>query len=144
MILARVTQQLGTRGLYGNLGPFNLVVNPAPPGGDPEALTVSASSHCRIRLSEAVASLGARIKAKDKPGNEILIVTCGLVDAYGYTCPADQAIFRLLTQALADSKSVLPTKPAHTRGVLIHLWNTSYVRHWERDHDVPWAKLPED
>ena len=138
-------QQLGARGLYGDLGPFNLVVNPAPPGGSPLALTVSASSQSQIRLSEAVASLAARIAAKDKTGNEILIVTCGLVDAYGYTCPADQAIFRLLSQALADSKSVLPVKPAHIRGVLIHLWNTPYVRHWERDHDVPWViALPED
>src|SRR4029077_14041581 len=106
------------------------VVNPGPPGGNSEALNVSASSQSQIRLSEAVAALAARIAAKDKSGNEILIITCGLVDAYGYTCPADQAIFRLLSQALADSKSVLPVKPVYIRGVLIHLWNTPYIRHW--------------
>jgi hypothetical protein len=138
-------QQLGARGLYGDIGSFNLVVNPAPAGGSLEALTVSAASQSQIRLSEAVASLAARIAAKDKPGNEILIITCGLVDAYGYTCPADQAIFRLLSQALSDGKSVLSVKPAHIRGVLIHLWNTPHARHWERHHDVPWLMaLPED
>jgi hypothetical protein len=90
-------------------------------------------------MSEAVAALAARIAVKDKTGNEILIVSCGLVDAYGYTCPPGQAIFRLLSQALADGKSVLPVNPTHIRGVLIHLWNTPYVCHWERDHDVPWV-----
>ena len=135
-------QQLGERGLYGDHGPFNIVVNPPPSAGNPDALTVSASSSSQIRLSEAVAALAARIAAKDRAGNEILIVSCGLVDAYGYTCPADQTIFRLLSQALADSKSILPMKPVHIRGLLIHLWNTPYVRHWERDEDVPWAVAP--
>jgi hypothetical protein len=130
--------QLGTRGIYGDHGPFSVIVNPGV--GSSSEIVVSAISQSQVCLSEAVAALGSRIDAKDQECNEVLVITCGLVDGYGYTCPADQAIFHLLHEALQAGTSVLPQKPTHIRGILIHLWNTPFLTHWETGDDLPWAR----
>ena len=132
--------QLGTRGIYGDHGPFNVIVNPGI-GGSSE-IVISASSQSQIYMSEAIAALGSRIAAKDKECNEVLVITCGLVDEYGYTCPADQSIFQLLQEALQRGTSVQPHKPTHIRGILVHLWNTPFVAHWETSEDLPWIPAP--
>jgi hypothetical protein len=129
--------QLGTRGIYGDHGPFNVIVNPGI-GGSSE-IVISAASQSQIYMSEAIAALGSRIAAKDTESNEVLVITCGLVDEYGYTCPADQSMFQLLQEALQKGTSVLPQKPTHIRGILVHLWNTPFVAHWETSEDLPWV-----
>lgn len=132
-------RQLGTRGLYGDHGPFNVIVNPACPGGNGNQIVVSAFSQSQVRRSEAIAGLGACVAAKDRDCNEVLLVTCGLVDPKGYVCPADQSIFQLIRQAAEAGVSVLPRKPTHIRGILIHLWNTPFLFHWELGDDLPWT-----
>ena len=128
-------QQLGTKGMYGDYGPFNVVVNPGAGNTD---IIVSAFGQVQIKQSEAIAALGARVAAKDKPGNEILLVTCALVDENGYTCPADQIIFQFLRDISASGVSIVPEKPKHIKGALIHLWNSPLLSHWESGNDVPW------
>src|ERR1039457_5432153 len=71
--------QLGTRGIYGDHGPFNVVVNPGVGGGDD--IVISAFSQSQVYMSEAIAALGRRVAAKDRDCNEVLVITCGLVDA---------------------------------------------------------------
>jgi hypothetical protein len=131
--------QLGKRGIYGDHGPFNLVVNPGVGGND---IVISAYSQSQVHMSEAIAALGRRVAAKDRDCNEVLVITCGLVDENGYTCPADQSIFQLLRDALQMGISVLPQKPKNIRGILIHLWNTPFLAHWEIGDDLPWASIP--
>jgi hypothetical protein len=128
-------QQLGSRGIYGDHGPFNVVVNPGTGNTD---IVVSAFSQAQVKQSEAIAALSQRVQAKDAMTNEILIVTCGLVDENGYTCPADQIIFNLLRDAASTGVSVMPQKPTHIKGILIHQWNSPYLFHWEDGSDVPW------
>lgn len=128
-------EQLGTRGMYGDHGGFNVVVNPGTGNDD---IVVSASSQAQVKQSEAIAALSARVAAKDEVGNEILLVTCGLVDEKGYMCPADQIIFHFLRESSAAGVSVLPQKPTYIKGVLIHLWNSPYLFHWKNGIDVPW------
>jgi hypothetical protein len=132
--------QLGTRGIYGDHGPFNIVVNPGVGGSDD--IVISAFSQSQVHMSEAIAALGRRVAAKDKDGNEVLVITCGLIDENGYTCPADQSIFQMLRDAVQADISVLPQKPANIRGILIHLWNTPFLSHWEVGEDLPWASTP--
>jgi hypothetical protein len=127
--------QLGTRGMYGNHGPFHVLVNPGAGNSD---MIVSASSQIQVCRSEAIAALGARVGAKDAVGNEILLVTSGLVDENGYICQADQIIFHLLREASAAGISILPQKPKYIKGVLIHLWNSPFLFHWETGNDLPW------
>ncbi len=129
--------QLGDRGMYGDHGPFNVVVNPGIGGSND--IVISAFSQSQVHLSEAIAALGRRIAAKDKDCNEVLVISCGLVDEYGYTCPADQSVFQLLGEALQAGTSVLPQKPRNIRGILIHLWNTPFLCHWESSEDLPWT-----
>jgi hypothetical protein len=128
-------EQLGTRGLCGDHGPFNVIVNPGAGNAD---IVVSASSQIRVTQSEAIAALGERVAAKDEPGNEILLVTCGLIDERGYTCPADQIIFQFLREISASGVSIFPNRPEHIKGILIHLWNSPYMSHWQSTNDVPW------
>jgi hypothetical protein len=134
-LIQGLPEQLGTRGMYGDHGPFNVLVNPAAGNSD---IVVSASSQTQLRRSDAIAALSARVAAKDKIDNEILLVTCGLVDEKGYTCPADQIIFHFLRESSAAGVSILPQKPTHIKGVLMHLWNSPYLFHWESENDVPW------
>jgi hypothetical protein len=133
-------EQLGKRGIYGEHGPFSVVVNPGV--GDSKDIVISASSQSQVHMSEAIAALGRRVAAKDRDCNEILVITCGLVDENGYTCPADQSIFQLLRDAVQVGTSVLPQKPTNIRGILIHLWNTPFLSHWEIGDDLPWSSTP--
>lgn len=131
-------QQLGTRGRYGDHGPFSVIVNPTAPGVNNNQIIVSAFSQSQVRSSEAVAALADRVAAKDKEGNEVLIVTCGLIDANGYICPADGMIFQLLRRTAGAGVSILPQKPTNIRGLLIHQWNSPFLFHWETGSDLPW------
>lgn len=128
-------KQLGSRGMYGDQGPFNIIVHTGSGNSD---IVVSASSQTEVRRSEAIAALSERVSAKDVVGNEILIITCGLVDERGYTCPADQIMFRFLLESATAGVSILPQKPTHIKGILIHQWNSPYLFHWEVGTDVPW------
>jgi hypothetical protein len=128
-------QQLGTSGIYGDHGPFNVIVNPGAGNTD---IVVSAFGQVQVQQSEAIAALGARVAAKDKPGNDILLVTCALIDEKGYTCPADQIIFQFLRDISASGVSIFPETPKHIKGILIHLWNSPFISHWENWNDVPW------
>jgi hypothetical protein len=130
--------QLNGRGIYGDHGGFHVIVNPALPGDTVDDITVSAFSQSQIHRSEAIAALGKRVEEKDLECNEVLIITCGLVDNYGYTCPADESIFALLMAAGQEGVSILPQKPNHIRGLLIHQWNSLLLLHWESGNDLPW------
>ena len=132
-------QQLNMRGIYGEHGGFHVIVNPGQPLGDPSSITVSAHGNYQIHLSEAVEALAKRIDEKDKGCNELLLITCGLVDNYGYTCPADEYIMRLLAMSVESGQSVFPRPPKHIKGILIHQWHTQLLYHWERDANVPWT-----
>ena len=122
-------------GIYGDHGPFNVIVNPGAGNTD---IVVSAFGQVQVRQSEAIAALGARVAAKDKPGNDILLVTCALIDEKGYTCPADQIIFQFLRDISASGVSIFPETPKHIKGIFIHLWNSPFISHWENGNDVPW------
>jgi hypothetical protein len=128
-------KQLGTRGLYGKCGPFDVVANRNTNSND---IVLSAASPTTIYRSEAIEALGRRVAAKDHGPNEVLIVTCGLPDPRGYTCPADQTIFHLLWLADQAGVPLLPTRPTHLRGVLVHWWSSPLLITWE-SHDVPWT-----
>jgi hypothetical protein len=130
--------QLGSRGFYGKHGPFDVIAQ-AHPGAN--EIAISASCQIPVRRSEAIAALGDRIAAKDKPQNEILIVTCGVPDEYGYVCVADHAIFQFLWESRQAGIDIIPKKPAHLRAVLIHSLDSPRFLHWQLNDDVPW-KIP--
>jgi hypothetical protein len=112
-------ERLPTEGIYGDAGPFHVIVN-GPPPGIPGRITVSATTSARIRRSEAVAALEARIEAKDLPGNELLLVSCGLPDKKGYTCEVDSWIFQLLVDAFESGHGALNYAPQHLMSIAVH------------------------
>jgi hypothetical protein len=132
---AGLPEKLGESGMYGNHGPFHVVANLS---SNADAILISASTQAKVFRSQAIDALGARISVKDRPGNDILVITCGLPDGYGYTCPADSAIFQLLLEAAQEGIDILPQRPAHVQGILIHLWNTPHFIVWG-NRDLPWT-----
>lgn len=136
---AGLPDKLGESGMYGTHGPFHVVANP---NSNSDQILISASTQAKVFQSQAINALGARIAAKDQPGNDILVITCGLPDGSGYICPADTAIFQLLFEATQTAVDILPQRPTHIRGVLIHLWNTPHFIVWGKEN-LPWM-APED
>ena len=107
----------GDQGLYGTFGPFHVTVQ-AIPGITGTGVFVACDFE--VRRSEAMAALAGRVADKDKPGNEILIITCGVPDEYGWVSASDHAIFRHLFMARESGANLLPKPPTHIRGILIH------------------------
>ena len=128
--------KLNGRGSYGDHGPFfGINVNAAPGGNE---ITVAPTSQIQVFSTDAIKALTRRIAVKDKPGNEILIVTCRLPDNAGYVCPSDHSIFQLLFATVQAGKKILPTKPLNIRGIAIHLWDTPNLILWGEQGDFPW------
>jgi hypothetical protein len=128
-------EKLGERGLYGVHGPFDVTVHLNPGSNE---IAVSPSGHFPVHRSEAIAALAKRVAAKDHPRNEVLIVSCSAPDEFGFVCVADQSIFQLLWDARQSGVDILPEKPAHIQGILIHSWNSRYLFHWQSSNDLPW------
>jgi hypothetical protein len=63
-----------------------------------------------VRQTEARQLIAARVARKDKAGNDIVVVTCGLPDKSGYVCGADPWIFETLAEA-ASNASLVPERP---------------------------------
>jgi hypothetical protein len=133
---AGAPEHLGERGRYDNQEAFSIVVNKSNDGA---VVHVSATSHFQLYRSKALSALGARIKAKDKPGNEIIIVTCGLPDRQGYACPSDHDLFIVLEQAAKDKIPGMTERLSHVLGILIHLWGSNQIYSLTDDQDVPWT-----
>jgi hypothetical protein len=104
-------------GDYGSIGSLHVDVN--GPGAVPGEIRVSASAHAQLRLSELLAGFEARTTEKDLPGNDLLLITCGLPDKRGYLCQADEWIFQILRDAFSEGL-LLTRKPAHISAIAVH------------------------
>lgn len=127
-------------GIYGDHGPFHVIAN-ANPGAT--NIVVSASTSTRLFRSEVLGALAERVAAKDHAGNEILVVTCGLPDTQGYSCPADFFVFGMLLAANAEGIDLLPGRPTNIKGLIIHSWGSQQVICWRGGGDLPWMKPSE-
>jgi hypothetical protein len=107
-------------GFYGQHGPFIVQVYR---DGIPGVVTVSSSAQVQIHRSEALAALAARVEAKDRPTNDLLLITCGMPDEWGYVCPLEGFIFRFIAEE-ATRGLLLPSAPRHLVGVVLHSWGT--------------------
>jgi hypothetical protein len=126
------------RGFYGQHGPFHVQVNG---GGTPGEITVSGSAQASFRLSEAIAALARRIAAKDRPGNDLLLITCRLPDEWGYLCPLDEFMFSRLADVLRDRPTVATPAPQHLQAVAMHAWDgPEWIELYRAaGASVPWA-----
>ena len=129
------------RGFYGHHGPFSVTVNQTSKDGE---VIVSATSSFPLSRNDAIAAFRSRVLAKDIPGNQILIVSCGLPDKQGYVCPFDHAIFQLLYDSIADGIEIMPSSVTNIRGVLVHLWDTDRFFAWGEGVDFPWTSAVGD
>lgn len=126
----------GDRGRYGRYGPFEVTVQ-AIPGID--GIGIFVACEFQVRRSEAIAALANRVAIKDKPGNDILIVTCRVPDPYGWVSASDHAIFQQLLRAHQSGVNIMPKKPTHIRGIMIHASPDSPELILLNDSDdVPW------
>ncbi len=89
-------------------------------GGGDEKPMVKSMCQAEVRLSDCLQTLEARVNAKDRPGNDVLLLTCGLPDERGYVCPVDSCMF----QFIQENSSSLQFRPAYLKSIVLHQWNT--------------------
>jgi hypothetical protein len=131
-------EQLPDVGFYGDVGAFNIHLNAGP--GIVGRILVSASTQAQIRRSEALESFQQRVASKDRPENEILVVTCGLPDKRGYMCAVDEWIFRLLREIAGDVGLPLDA-PQYLTAVALHSFSTGewFEAYRANDAEAPWS-----
>jgi hypothetical protein len=108
---------LGDRGMYGAYGPYSVTVQQIP---GIEGIGIFVACDFEVSRSAAIEAFSKRVAIKDKPGNEILIVTCAVPDAYGWASSTDYAIFQQLQGVVQSGLPLLTTPPVHVKGILIH------------------------
>lgn len=109
------------RGFYGSRGGVTIGVVQGQEGSAP---VVVAGAQSSLTLDEVQQHLRNRIIAKDVPGNDIVIVTTGLVDGKGSICPLDQSLFAMLV----DHGFGATLDVEHLRAVVLHHYGTNDLR----------------
>lgn len=105
------------------------------PNGVPGEICVSGACQIEIRLTETFRVLEERVRAKDAPTNEILVMSCGMPDQHGYQCPVDVFMFNFIKSKLDH----LILSPTHLKGVFLHLWGTNdWVQLYRSENSFPW------
>jgi hypothetical protein len=129
-----------SQGMYGSYGPMGVTAHAAP---GIAGFSIHVSCNFSIRRSEAIAAYAERIAVKDEPGNDIVVVTCGVPDKHGWASASDHALFLHLQSAIRSGIRLLPTKPTHIHGVIIHQSpNDLELILAHESGDVPWRSSP--
>lgn len=126
------------KGCYDACGPFMVLVNAAGEDGE---IQVTAATHSEVMREDALQAFERRVMEKDRSGNDLVIVTCGLPDKQGYVCPYDHAIYLTLCDVIAEGGKLLSRIPTHIRGGLVHLWDNNMMISWSEDGEaLPWRE----
>jgi hypothetical protein len=83
---------------------------------------VSANIQIEIHEVDLRERLLDRITAKDRPENDILLISTGPIDNEGYVQSADHYVFDLVKQIVAEG---LAFEPVHLDQVILHHWGGS-------------------
>jgi hypothetical protein len=83
---------------------------------------VSANIQIEMHETDLRERLLDRIAAKDKPGNDILLISTGLVDNDGYVPSADHSVLNPVKQIFTEG---LAFEPVHLDQVVLHHWGKS-------------------
>ena len=131
-------ERIPNRGLYGEVDKVAIQVNLSTPG---PVIGVQASAQADFSLSEARHLLWSRVRAKDRPPNDLLLLTTGLVDQAGYVCPIDQWLFHCLAQHGAGRP---PAGLQHLDAVALHHFGSPrYLVVYQRPSRIaPWKSGP--
>lgn len=108
------------RGFYGDLGPVHVLVHANKVS---EETRVTYGCQCLVTLDEVVAVLRDQIARKDRPQNEILLISVGAPDMNGNICPVDQFLFNFLREHVER----VSIEPKHLTVVDLHLWGTADI-----------------
>lgn len=108
-------------GMYGRVADVIVQVYPGEAG---RPLQVHGSCQLDMTLSELRRVTLELITAKDRPGNEVLVISTGLLDRAGYLCPHDQWLFAWLTEYGLGQHPPLK----HTRAVFLHHFGSAEIR----------------
>jgi hypothetical protein len=104
------------------IGPFVMEVNRT--GSDDAPPTVTANAQYEIYRGDLEARFRERVAAKDRPENDVLVITTGLVNSRGFVVTADVMIYEFLVQLQSEG---LTLQPQHLDQVILHDWGTGNV-----------------
>ncbi|MFI6587433.1 hypothetical protein [Embleya sp. NPDC050493] len=135
---AELPMNLGSAGFHPQAGPLFVRVDR---GGHPDRITVVAITSAAIHGDEVVGAFRRLVASKDRPENEILLVTCGAPDGLGHTCGLDHLFLKLLTESARLGKLIEGT-PLHLRALMLHAWRTPTLLGitFTDDYVTPWDK----
>ncbi len=71
-------------------------------------------------LGAVINELNARVSAKDRQGNDVLLLECGLPDERGFACPADSFMFQFVLERAHKTFF----SPHYLKSIVLHLWST--------------------
>jgi hypothetical protein len=125
---------IGPDGIYGSIGPVGIGVRQ---GGWPDDFTAISSAQVELERKQVHETLNAILAAKDRPGNDSLLISVAAPDSLGTVCPADQVLFRFLHEDIRDGK-FSPPNLEHIKTVYIHQWGS---RQWFQ-YNVPPGTQP--
>lgn len=133
-------QQLGGRGFYGSHGGFIVQVYDE---GQKDHVVVASGMQAHVTATEAVDVLMKRIDAKDIAGNDAVLITCGLPDQSGFTCPLDTFLFRFVADLVAEA-SPFKRPPKYLKSVVLNHWASGQFFEVSREPgaNLPWQSCP--
>ncbi|TQV77175.1 hypothetical protein FLL45_04300 [Aliikangiella marina] len=119
-----------SNGFYGSVDQISVQVHLKQQQQEP-GIQVSSSTQTEIRLSQIDELLEERVNEKDKSCNEILIISCGLPDKKGYSCPLDTFMFGLIEEHLSN----FCFSPSHLKLICLHNFQRNKVVELYRNKD---------
>jgi hypothetical protein len=125
------------RGNYGQIGSASVLIGEHGAAGK---ILVSASVQTEIYESSVMEALGERIDRKDHHPNEILVVSTGLPDDRGYTCPVEAFMFQAILDAKINGRLESLRAPKNLVGVVLHSFSDARRIEIFRngDEEIPW------
>ena len=115
--------EIGPDGIYGSIGPVGIGVREE---GIPDDFIVLSSAQVDLYPHQVRQALSAALEAKDRLGNDALLISVAAPDLHGYICPADNILYQLLSNNIHDDKLRIKAL-RHIKTVYIHYWGT---RQW--------------
>lgn len=112
------------KGNYGDVDGLTVRVEVRRPG---ETSQVTVGVGVQFSASKVLGVLTDRIRSKDRPGNDIVLVTTGLIDQFGYVCPQDKWMFKLIMDNYGKHGAANRLSPDHISGVVMHNWNSPFI-----------------
>lgn len=111
---------------------YNLEVHRAEP---PSGIHVTSNVQIELGYTDVANRVMELVDRKDKPANQILLITTGLMNKTGRTVPVDRLIFNMIYRLSQDG--TIRIAPKHLNQVILHFWGEPHFLCLFKRPDAP-------